>query len=306
VGVDDRARGWIALTDLASRQYGLITWSQASTVFTRGQFQNRVRRGQLRAAAYGVWLVAGTPSSWRQRVMTVCLALGPPIAASHGTAARLWALECVAPSRPRERVHVVVPPNRSGKNVAGAIVHRAPLAAGDVAWRWEIPVTAVTRTLVDIAGEVTAEVLSRATDDALRRRLITPADLARLRTRRRRAAGASTLDRVIDRRAGQTPGDSVWEDRVYGWIVDAGLPAPVRQHQVVLPYGVAILDMAYPDRRIGIEFDGWQWHSARGRFDHDRIRASELALGGWTIIVVTSSQSEHEVISRVRRALAVR
>jgi hypothetical protein len=295
--------GWLTLTDLAGRQHGLVTRAQGSTILTRRQFETRVQRGQLLIAAHGVWRIAGAPQTWRQRVMVACLAIGPPMAVSNATAARLWQLEGIGPGGPFQPVHLVVPPSRSGKNVAGAIVHRAPLGAAEVDERWEIPVTTVARTLADLAADVTARVLSVATDDALRRRLITPADLARLRIERRRTAGAATLDQVLDQRVGRGPGDSEWEDRVYGWIVDAGLPAPVRQHQVVLPCGVAILDMAYPERRIGIEFDGWQWHAGRRRFDRDRVRASELALAGWTTLIVTSSQTEQEVTDRVRRAL---
>jgi hypothetical protein len=232
------------------------------------------------------------------------LAVGPPVAASHTTAAQLWRLDGAAPSRPSEPVHLVVPPNRSGKNVAGATVHRAALASAQITERWGIPVTTLTRTLTDIAGLVTADVLSKATDDALRQRLITPADLVRLRAERPPVTGAAALKQVLDERVGRSAGDSVWEDRVFGWIVDAGLPAPLRQYQVVLPHGIAVLDMAYPDPKVGIEFDGWEWHAGRRRFDHDRVKTSELALAGWTTIIVTSSQSEHEVIDRVRRALA--
>jgi hypothetical protein len=296
--------GWLRLTDVAGRQHGLITRAEASSLLTRHQFESKVRLGQLLIAAHGVWRIAGAPQTWRQRVMAACLAVGPPVAASHATAARLWRLEGIAPTGPQASLHLVVPPNRSGKNIAGAIVHRAPLTDGEIGERWDIPLTAVARTLADIAGYVTAGVLSRATDDALRRRLITPVDLARLRTQKRQTAGAVALNQVLDQRVGRALGDSEWEDRVYGWIVGAGLPAPVRQHQVVLACGVAILDMAYPERMIGIEFDGWHWHAGRRRFDRDRVRASELALAGWTTIIVTSSQSEYEVTSRVRRALA--
>jgi hypothetical protein len=291
---------WLALTDLASRRYGVVTRAQAATLFTRRQFEGRAKRGHLLPAARGVWLVAGAPRIWRQRVMVACLAVGPPVAVSHASAARLWALDGIAPVG---TVHVVVPPKRSGRGVGGAIVHRSPLAAAEIVERWGIPVTVVSRTLADIAGLVTTEVLSRATDDAQRRRLIRPADLGRLRRERRHTAGVANLDRVLDDRVGPAAGDSILEDRLYRWIVGAGLPAPIRQYQVVLPEGIAILDMAYPDHRIAIEFDGWEWHAGRRRFDQDRVRSSELAIAGWTTIVVTASQSEAEVTNRIRRAL---
>jgi hypothetical protein len=305
-------QAWLALTELAGRQYGVITRPQAAATLTRAQFETKVRRGNLLPAARGVWRVAGAPTVWRQRVMIACLAVGSPVAASHTTAARLWALDGIAPGRRHDLVHVVVPPSRSGKDIPGAIVHRALIADAEIGQRWDLPVTTVTRTLADVAGEVTSDVLSCATDDAIRRRLIDRADVARLRTRlrteRRHLAGAGRLGLVLDQRlvravGDRTAGDSVWEDRVYDWIVDAGLPPPTRQHEVVLPGAVVRLDLAYPDRLIGIDFDGWEWHASRRRFDHDRVRASELAAAGWALIVVTASQSEPDVVGRVRRAL---
>jgi very-short-patch-repair endonuclease len=164
-------------------------------------------------------------------------------------------------------------------------------------------VTAAARTLVDLAAIVTLDALARATDDALRRRLVTLDDLCRQRVVRPRTPRGAFIDQIIERRGETGIGDSAWEDTVFAWIVDAGLPAPQRQYQVPLPGSIAVLDMAYPVEKVAVEFDGFTWHGTRARFDRDRVRLSELSAAGWRMLTITSAQSQADVVDRVRRAL---
>jgi very-short-patch-repair endonuclease len=52
------------------------------------------------------------------------------------------------------------------------------------------------------------------------------------------------------------------------------------QHKVP-PYR---LDFAIPDKKIGIEIDGYEYHSDRRSFTLDRERQRDLELRGWRII----------------------
>jgi hypothetical protein len=294
----DRDR-WASLARQAEQQYGLLTRRQLLAGLTRNEFERRASAGLLQPAVRGVWLVAGAPRCWRQGVMAHCLAVGPLVAASRRTASRLWGFDAIADDG---QVHLSVPRTRSGRATAGAAVHRSHLVPEEIALRFGIPTTTPMRTLADLAPLVSTYVLSRCTDEALRRRLITPSDLELTRVTSFGHKGAPALEAVTGPRVDGV-GDSEWEDRVFRWLVAAGLPPPVRQHPVDLPNGLALLDMAYPHDRVGIEFDGWTWHRGRGQFDRDRTRASELALAGWTIVWVTSAHQEDEVVGRVRRAL---
>ncbi len=47
---------------------------------------------------------------------------------------------------------------------------------------------------------------------------------------------------------------------------------------------MARIDLAYPDRLLGIEADGRVWHSGRSDFSRDRRRANRLAALGWTLL----------------------
>ncbi len=93
------------------------------------------------------------------------------------------------------------------------------------------------------------------------------------------------------------PGDSAGELQLAAWLTAAGLPPPTQQHQVATGRTVYLLDLAYPDVRLGFEYDGWTSHGTRSAFDRDRIRGNALAAAGWTILHVTSQMSRDGVVA---------
>lgn len=296
-----------ALVAKAEAQYGLVTRRQIDAALTRGQFDQLARRRAIVPAVRGVWRMAGTPWTWRGRVMAVCLSVGPPVAASHSTAARLWGVEGVPPPG----LHVVVPTRRNGQAgkslPGGVVVHHAQLAEGTVVERHRLPVTTTARTLVDLAATLQVDALSRVAEALDRDRHFDLGALRLERLARPRVPGVGHIDALLARWTDEPAGDSAWEDRVFRWLVEGGLPVPRRQYQVVLGNGtVAIPDFAYPGEKVAVEFDGFRDHRGRERFDHDRARLSELTADGWATIHVTSRQSAEEVVGRVRRALEAR
>ncbi|HLI02177.1 MAG TPA: type IV toxin-antitoxin system AbiEi family antitoxin domain-containing protein [Acidimicrobiales bacterium] len=307
--------GWPALLDLAAGQHGLATRQQIEAALSRRAFDRRVAEGVLTQVGRGVWRVGAVPVTWRQRVMAACLSVGPPVAASHHSAAELWRIEEVA----RQRIHLTVPRQRGGGvgkalRAAGIVVHRAELPPESVTQRYRIPVTTLPRTLVDLAGALsTADGLLATIADGLdRRRLLDLDALRRERERRRPVAGGQVVDGLLERwvadkgeKGGRSDSDA--EVRLYAGLVDAGLPIPAKQYEVCLPGGgLARLDLAYPLQRVGVEFDGFAFHKGREAFDHDRARMAELAALDWLILPVTSTDRADDVIRRVRGALLLR
>ncbi len=70
---------------------------------------------------------------------------------------------------------------------------------------------------------------------------------------------------------------------------------------------IARLDLAFPDRMIAMEVDGYSAHSSFPTFVRDRERQNQLILDGWTVIRFTWPQlkdSPDVVVQTVRRALA--
>lgn len=283
-------------------QWGLLTRAQALEVMSSGQLRGLQGRGLLIPVHRGVYRLAGASASWRQRAMAASLAYGPPCAVSHRAGARIWGFEGILAPDPE----ITVPTTRDGRR-AGILTHRGPLPASDVTACYGIPVTTPRRTLADLAAATSTYLLERAVDDALRRRLVRPDELAGYVEVSRGSGygGNAALRDLLEFRVGHPGrGDSEWEDRVYGWIIDDGLESPRRQVTVILDGVQRILDMAYPDRKIAIEFDGWDYHGRRHRFDADAARYDELVLAGWTVLRVTSRHGRARVVGWVARALA--
>jgi hypothetical protein len=295
------------LDELARGQWGLLTRQQILATMSRRQLDGHLKAAALFRVETNVYRLRGAPPSWLQGAMAACLAYGQPVALSHLAAARLWEIEGIASGAPE----VTLPLRRSGRRRL-ITTHRAPLPEDQTTEHFGVPVTTVPRTLVDLADVVSPYLLERAIDQAHRQKLTTPEEVAavqRSRSPRERRArkGDVALRDLLDLRI-EHPGvgDSEWVDRAFGWIVGAGLDPPCRQFQVVVNGTVRILDMAYVNEKIAIEFKGFDFHGRRHRHDSDAVRITDLELDGWLVIELTSAQTRDEFLERLRRALALR
>ena len=106
---------------------------------------------------------------------------------------------------------------------------------------------------------------------------------------------------IADGRA-ESPGESVLRLR---WL-DTSLPRPDLQVEV-RENGLlrARLDLAVPDLRFAVEYDGWDWHSSAAQRAHDRQRRDWLRAHGWTVVVLTRREvfdQPHLAAQRIREA----
>ncbi|MHB1534219.1 MAG: hypothetical protein ACYC1D_06335 [Acidimicrobiales bacterium] len=223
---------WERLWKHAERQYGLLSRAELLDALTPSQLQRAVKTGRLTPVGRGVFRVAGTPPSWRQRALAACMSYGDPVALSHRSAGRLWQLDGIATCG---QLELIVPPERSGRR-SGITTYRHLLPPAEMTAHLAVPVTTPARTLVDLAAVVPPGALERAVDDALRRRLTSTSLLHACldAPARRGSAGIGPLRTWVAHYHGDGLGDSAWEDRVYRWIVDDGLPAPIRQYPLEL------------------------------------------------------------------------
>lgn len=295
------------LAAIAARNHGVFSRAQAKAAGAdRGQIQHRLATRRWVIVHLGVYRLNGLPRSWHQALVAACLAIGARAVVSHRAAGALWRLPGFEP----DVIEVTVNRARSVRR-PGILVHRSTvLDPVDLGRIDGVPVTSPARTLVDLAGIVTPEVLEEALDDALRRRLTT---IGRLRWRiselgRRGRPGIGVLGRMLDERSRGSVPKSVLETRTARFIRKAGLPEPVRQYPIRRGATVvAVVDFAYPEIKLAIEADGYRWHSGRARWEHDRARANALTHLGWRVIYVTSrdvEQRPRETARSIREAYA--
>lgn len=203
---------------------------------------------------------------------------GPTAAALHGCTA--------VPVTP---VHMMAPYGHWLRRRPGLVVHNGPLPDDDRLQLHGLPVLGLERTLTDVlctstppdALAVADEVLAMI-DPAVRERF--RAEVASRLRRRRDPRGARRGARLLEVATGlaESPAESwlLWR------IVDSGFPTPEVNWRLRGPDGREIrrLDLAWPELRIVVEYNGYTFHV--DRTVEDDARAEDLRRRGWIVITL--------------------
>jgi len=303
VGAREADRRGVELAELAGRQHGVVSSRQLRALgYSRSAVARMVRRGRLHQMFHGVYAVGHRDVSELGRCLAAVLAGGPGAVLSHGSAAWLWGLVRSGP-RP---LHVTAPSPRAARRAPGADeirLHRARhLTPADVAVEQGIPVTAVPRTLLDLAATAPRHRLDRALEQAEELRLFDLGPVEGLLARAGGHRGCRALRLAVAAYRPPRYARSELERRFVAALERAGLPRPVTGwvesgHE---------LDVYWPQHRFAVELDAFETHGTRAAFERDRARDEELALAGVELVRVTAALFEREpdrVVERVARLL---
>lgn len=115
--------------------------------------------------------------------------------------------------------------------------------------------------------------------------------------------GAPALRRAVrDARANT---DSPGETRTRLLLVGAGFPEPVVNHQVQDPdtHQKRYLDLAYPEAKIAVEYDGDYHRHTKQQWREDQARKDSLASEGWILRTLTGQdiKQPQRALSALRR-----
>ena len=229
------------------------------------------------------------------------LAGGDGAVASHGTAASIWGL----PNTERARIEITVERRRLPR-LDGVTVHRSVDLASDRRVADGIPVTSAARTIVDLTAVRGIGWLARAMDHAMRRNI---ALLPELRECSKRLGGApgrrpSVVRMLVEERwTGGGKTESSLERVVLGVLLDAELPPPIPQWEVMIEGHRYRLDFAWPERRVALEVDGFGPHSSYASFHDDRQRDLRLQRADWKVLHVTDETPAPTIVASVLAAL---
>jgi hypothetical protein len=277
----------LAIWKMAEAQLGLITRAQLTAIgLSREGIRHRVRGGVFERAAPGVYLVRGVPWSWEQDALAACFWVGDGSAVSGAAAARLYGFDGFE----RASIEVATVNHKHPRTLflrsgSPATIHRVDRfllpEIGDIRG---LPVTTPRKTIQDLAGRKHRRT-ERVVDAALRRELTSVGDLwlyaeqEWMRGRR----GVAIMRALLGARTDRKPSDSDAELDMRALIDELGLPPPVHQYPVALPRWNTRIDLAYPDRMLAIEVDGYEAHMDREAFDRDREKDNELGALGWMV-----------------------
>jgi hypothetical protein len=279
-----------ALDTIAGPQYGLVTLPQLLQLgFRRGHIREMVARRRLVLVRQGIYRLCGSPLSWRARALAAVLAAGPEAALSHRSAGILWGLL----DRQGEKAGFEI--TRPGfARINDVQLHRHRLTTAERTVRLNIPVTSAARTLLDLCESMNDDELGSVCDEALRRRLVTLGELAevleRHRGRGRRRLGPMR-DVLADRDPAYRPGANRWEQEMDRMWERMGLPPAVRQYSIRTRGHLYIPDRAIVELKIAVDWNGYEYHGSRSRFDYDSTRRAELAAAGWYPLDFTAKSS---------------
>jgi very-short-patch-repair endonuclease len=231
--------------------------------------------------------------------MAAVLASSPSVA-SHLSAAWLWDL---LQSRPGT-LHVTCPRSRRAKR--SFLIHTADLPVADRTMKDGIPVTSLSRTILDAAVDKPVRTVRRyiqRADDEKHFDLRAMEDLLERARGHRGVAKVRAALEIYDENPPFTRSDL--EKRFYEVVTAAGLPAPA-MNRVVAGYEI---DAYWVEARFGVELDIYETHGSRLSFEEDRERDDELLLAGIETTRVTGPRLAREpgaVVESVRRHLARR
>ncbi|GAA0900082.1 hypothetical protein GCM10009557_76190 [Virgisporangium ochraceum] len=261
----------------------------------------RLRGPRFRRLFRGVYVERATVVDHYTLCRAATLLLPPGAALSHRSAAMLHNAFVLARDQPVE-----VTAEAGVRSQPGLHVVRSPLGAGDVVRRGGLPVTSPLRTAFDLARRrdpVTAVV---GVDALLKVRAVHPAALADYIEEHAGWQGTNAARRAVA--LARPYVESPMETRLRLIPVLGGLPEPVVQYEVYDGVGhlVARLDLAYPEHRLGLEYDG-DHHRERDTFRRDAVRLNRLNLLGWTVLRFTADdvlRNPDRTLAHIRAALA--
>ena len=239
--------------------------------------------GDWRILLPGIYLLKNVEVTWRSRVMAAILWAGPGAVASGRTAA---ALHCLRHGT-QETIEISVPRKA---NSAHGITVRCDTSLIDEPRVFvdNIPVTRISRTLLDLCRCLGLSAASEAVVDAVRRRRTTLVDLGRIldEVGGPGKGGTTALRRILTERFAFGVTDSDAEDLFLAMAKRRGYS--FSYHYVVRDPGLtAELDFADLPAFLDIELDGSRYHDDPVAAQRDKNRDNELIGRGWVVLRFT-------------------
>jgi very-short-patch-repair endonuclease len=254
---------------LASEAHGVVSRRELTHAgVTRNEIEQRLATGALIRVHRAVFRVGHQAPSVLARYMAAVKACGEGSLLFRRAAAHLLGLLKAPPSLPE----VLCLTQRRVRGVRTQRLRRTE-AIDATTWR-RIPVTTVQRTLVDLAAVLDEDELAFAVHQSDVRHHITPDQIEVVVSRRHNWPGARKLRRVI---WGEVPVTlSRLEKRFLERLREAGLPEPEMNSRVDGRY----VDCRWPQHRLTVELDSYQYHRTRHVWERDRQREREARTRG--------------------------
>jgi hypothetical protein len=263
---------------------------------------NRLNAGTLVPFARGVHRMPTTEPTAKRRAMAAALVL-PDAWISHTSALHIHGAMLKSTTICAE----VSSPNQYRPQAVRAHRHPNPGAA-NIGSHFDIPVSRPWWALVESAAVLEEDELGVAMDSLIQSKLTSLKRLQRAHGEAGWYRGRATMARLLnDRLNGHGLVRSFLEQDLAKVLQRARIPAPVRNHTIVLPTGKKReIDAAWPHLRCGLEAHSWQYHSNHGDYGRTMIRDRGLTAIGWHImpVVVADTRDPAPLLADLRSLFA--
>ena len=150
-----------------------------------------------------------------------------------------------------------------------------------------IPVTSISRTLLDLAEVLSGTQLRRAYEQAERLRILDLRAIHEVLGRANGRRGAAALRALASYDAtSAVETRSELELRFLDLVREAGLPVP----QVNVVVEGFVVDAYWPSAGVVVELQGYAYHSDREAFERDHARLARLKLASYEVLALTWRQ----------------
>lgn len=292
---------WTKIYALMETQHGLVTRGQLlESGATDSGMRWAITSGRLTRKRMGVYALAGSEATQHQAMMAATLAAGPSAAASHLAAAWLWDAEPVA----QGPVELTTFDGHTHR-LDGVITHRSTLdGERGIKQRDNIPTVAAPLTIVQLADTRTPLFVGRVANDLVKKHFTNFREI--LYWVDKVGGGRHVELRAMCQRALEVGGhdDSPAARRLGEAMIEAGVEPFETDYTVSTPEGELLVDFAWPEPKVGLEYKGFRDHATRHGFDNDARRLCRLNAMGWRILEDTSGITHAEIIRWVRLTLA--
>jgi len=291
--------------ELATAQHNVVSLGQLRALgVTDEAVWKAVAAGRLYRIHRGVYAVGRPDLTPRGHWMAAVLACGEGAVLSHAKAGLLHSVRQSAASL----VDVTIP-RPSPISRRGIRVHRHPeLQSVDVTEVDGIPVTTVSRTLLDLATVLREPQLERACDQAAVIRVFDMREMEDLLRRSRGRRGVRRLRNVLARGdLGEDVPASGLEVRFRDLCAQAGLPKPEMNRYLLLGDEYHQVDFLWRAERVVIETDGERYHSTGWQRARDTHRDELLKRHRYRCARIAEEEIEHRpggAVATARQLLA--
>lgn len=279
------------LSALFAAQGGVATSAQILLHLSRGM-QRRLRSAELVKILPGIYSL-GCPDVFT-RLRGLDLRCGDHVAVCMGTAAAVFDFDTEGVTD----VHVLNPEGHLLRDQPGLVVHRrvgAPLTS----YRGR-RLTTPAWTAVEVARSLRRPRALATLDAALRSQTCDRTDLLAAAKAQAGRRGIVTVRHLVEwaRPGAESPMES--EARLA--MLDGGIPEPLLQYEIVDRDGrLWRVDFAWPDRRVAVEYDGFDWHSSPEALRRDRQKRAAIEEIGWRVLSIVSDDVRGHRDVMVRR-----